>query len=124
MAEQPLLCQGHIIGASRSHLDTPHSVGLSYTSDLFVGGTSTWQHTTLTRDIHASSEIWTFNSSKRAAADARFRPRSHWDGPKIYQSCLINSLIAQNGLMNSTKLNKDKVSPCYLRTEVHISCVN
>jgi hypothetical protein len=40
---------------SRLHdhfLDTPHSVGLLWTSDQPVAETSTWQHTTLTRDRH------------------------------------------------------------------------
>ena len=42
-----------IVKASRSHtLDTPHSVGLLWTSDQSVADTSTWQHTTLTRDRH------------------------------------------------------------------------
>jgi len=40
------------IGASRSHSDTPHSLGLLWTSDQPDAGTSTWQHTTLTRDRH------------------------------------------------------------------------
>jgi len=39
-----------IIEASRSHSDTPHAVGLLWTSDQVVAETSTWQHTTLTRD--------------------------------------------------------------------------
>ena len=33
--------------------------------------TSTWQHTTFTRDIHASSGIWTHYPSKGTAADLR-----------------------------------------------------
>jgi hypothetical protein len=33
---------------SRSHSDTPHSVGLLWTSDQPVAETSTWQHTTNT----------------------------------------------------------------------------
>jgi hypothetical protein len=33
-------------------LDTPHSVGLLWMSDQPVAETSTWQHTTLTRDRH------------------------------------------------------------------------
>ena len=33
-----------------SRSDTPHSVGLLWTSDQPVAQTSTWQHTTLTRD--------------------------------------------------------------------------
>jgi len=51
MAQQPLLGQVLlIIGTSRSHSDTPHSVGILWTSDQPDAGTSTWQHTTLTRD--------------------------------------------------------------------------
>jgi len=41
-----------IIEASRSHSDTPHSVGLLWASDQLFAETSTWQHTTLTRDWH------------------------------------------------------------------------
>ena len=41
-----------IIEASRSHSDTPHSVGLLWTSDQPDTVASTWQHTTLTRDRH------------------------------------------------------------------------
>jgi hypothetical protein len=48
-------------------LDTPHSVGLLWTSDQPVGETSTWQHTTLTTiDFHALGGIRTRNPSKRA----------------------------------------------------------
>jgi len=35
-----------IIEASRSHSDTPHSVGLLWTSDQPVAENSTWQRTT------------------------------------------------------------------------------
>jgi hypothetical protein len=53
MARQPLGGLGRlIIEASRSHTDTPHSVGLLWTSDQLVSETSTWQHTTLTTDRH------------------------------------------------------------------------
>jgi hypothetical protein len=51
MALQPLGGLGHlIIEASRSHSDTPRSVGFLWTSDQPVAETSIWQHTTLTRD--------------------------------------------------------------------------
>jgi hypothetical protein len=50
-----------------------HSVGLLWTSDQLVSETSTWKHTTLTRDIHASGGIRTRNPSKRTAADSRLR---------------------------------------------------
>jgi len=41
-----------IVEISRSHSDTPKSVGLLWTSDQPVAETSTWQHSTLTRDRH------------------------------------------------------------------------
>jgi hypothetical protein len=42
MAQQPPLGQGVlIVKASRSHSDTPHSVGLLWTSDQPVAETST-----------------------------------------------------------------------------------
>ena len=42
MAQQPLVSQGlFIIEASRSHLDTPHSIGLPCTSDQPDAETST-----------------------------------------------------------------------------------
>jgi len=43
--------QDVIIEVSRSHSDTPHSVGLLWTRDQPVAETSTWPHTTLTTDI-------------------------------------------------------------------------
>jgi hypothetical protein len=53
MARQPLGVLGNlIIEASRSHSDTPHSVGLLWTSDQPVAETSTWQHTTLKTNRH------------------------------------------------------------------------
>jgi hypothetical protein len=76
MVDQGLL----IIKTSRLHWDTPHSVGLLWTSDQSDAETSTWQHTTLKeKDIHVSGGIQTHNSSKRSAADPRLRPRGHWD---------------------------------------------
>jgi hypothetical protein len=66
---------------SRSHfLDTPHSVGLLWTRNQLVAETSTWQHTTLTRDRHpCPGAIRTHSPSKRTAADPRLRPRGRWD---------------------------------------------
>jgi len=60
---------------SRSHNDAPRSIGLPWTSDQLVAETSTWQHTTLTTDIHAPSGIRTHNLIRRAAADKHLRPR-------------------------------------------------
>ena len=41
MAKQPLAGQGLTVEASGSHSDTPHSVGLLWTSDQLVTKTST-----------------------------------------------------------------------------------
>jgi len=53
MARQPPM--GHdltIVQDSRSYSDTPHSVGLLWTSYQTNAETSTWQHTTFTTDRH------------------------------------------------------------------------
>jgi hypothetical protein len=53
MVQQPLVGQGLlIIGASRSYSDTPHLVGLLWTSDQPDAETSTSQNATLIRDRH------------------------------------------------------------------------
>ena len=62
--------------------DTPHCVGLIWTSDQPNVETSTnnTQHSQQT-DIHAPSRMRTRNFSKRVAADPNLRPRCHWDRP-------------------------------------------
>jgi len=71
--------RGLITEASRSHSDTPHSVALAWTSDQPHKETSTWQHTTFTRDNDIPSRIGTCNFSKREATDPHLRLHSHWD---------------------------------------------
>jgi len=58
-----------------------HSVELPWTRDQPVGETSTWRHTTITRDKHDSGGIRTRNSSKQAVACKR---RDHWDRHSPY----------------------------------------
>jgi hypothetical protein len=69
------------VEVSWSHIwDTPQSVGLLWTRDQLVAETSTWQHTTLTRDKHpCPGGIRTHDPSKRAAEDPRLRLHGHWD---------------------------------------------
>ena len=68
---------------SRSHSDTPHSVGLHWTRDRpDAENTDNTQHSHET-DIHDPGGVQTRNSRKRAAADPRMRPRGHWDRHKI-----------------------------------------
>jgi hypothetical protein len=59
--------------------DVPQSVGLLWMSDQSVAQTSTWQHTTLTTNIHATGGIRTHHLSRRAAEHLHLRPRGHWD---------------------------------------------
>jgi len=80
MAQQPLLGQSLLITeASRSHSDTPDSLGLLWTNDQSDAETSTWQNTTLATDIHDAGGIQTHNPSKIAAADSRRRLLGHLD---------------------------------------------
>jgi hypothetical protein len=49
-SKSPLAGQGIIfVKTSRSHSDTPHSVGLLWTNDQPDAKTSLWQHTSLTK---------------------------------------------------------------------------
>jgi len=67
-----------IVETSKSHSDTPHLVWLLWTNDRHVAETSTWQHTTLTRDRYPCTgrEI-NPQSRKRATAVLRLRPPGH-----------------------------------------------
>ena len=76
-ATAPSGCEGlHMIEAWLSHSDIPHLAGLVWISDQPDAEASTWQHTTLTGDIHAPSKIQNHSPSEWAAADPRLRPCS------------------------------------------------
>jgi hypothetical protein len=83
VAEQPKAGQGRsIFEVSRSHTRTrPQLVGLLWASDRPVAETSTWQHTTLTRDRHPSS--WRDSNPQSQQASGRrlsvqtARPHTH-----------------------------------------------
>jgi hypothetical protein len=62
-----------LYGASRSHSDTPHSVGLLWTGDQPVAETCTWQHPQDT-NILANVGIRTHNPRRQATPDPRFGP--------------------------------------------------
>ena len=93
LAQLLLVGQGFlIIEASRSHLNTPQSVGLLWTSDQPVVETSIWQHTTLTTgNIHAPGGIRTRNPSKRAAPYFTSWQRGDWD--RLWQWIEIEILL-------------------------------
>ena len=75
----PTQCRCRVYSCTWSHSDTPHSVGFLCTRDRPVAETSTWQHTTLTTDIHAPGGIRIRNPCKEAAADPCLRPCCYWD---------------------------------------------
>jgi len=59
----------------------------------FCATASTWQHTTLTTDIHAPGGIRTHNPSRRAAADLRLRPSGQWDRHNRILQLLIYAAV-------------------------------
>ena len=68
MGQQPLVGQGlFIVEASRLDSDTPHSVGLLWTSNQPDAETSTLQHTTLTRDGRPCSQEESNPQSQQAS---------------------------------------------------------
>ena len=78
MAQQPPVGQGLlIVEASRSHSDTPQSVGLLWKKDQMQRHVP--DNTRQKTDIHAPGGIRIRNPSKRVAADPRLRPRGQWD---------------------------------------------
>ena len=75
VALRPNADQGLLIhDVSRSHSDAPQSVGVLWTSDQPVTETCTWQHTTLTTDIHAPP--WDSNPQSQQASSRRPTPQS------------------------------------------------
>jgi len=65
---------------SRSHIDTPHSIGLLWKSNRPVGETSTRQHTILTTDRHPYAlRDSNPQSEQRTFAHPRLRPRGQQD---------------------------------------------
>jgi hypothetical protein len=72
------MCQILIIETSRSHSDTPHSVGLLWTSNQPDAETSTeeTQHSRET-EFHSPVGTRTSNPNKQVATDPRLRPRGH-----------------------------------------------
>jgi hypothetical protein len=84
VAQQPLVGQGLFgIEPSRSHLDTPNSLRFLWTSDQPDAETSTWQHTTLTRD----RQLWhrlDLNPKSQPASGCR---------PTPYNARLLGSAV-------------------------------
>jgi len=99
MAQQPLVGQAFlIIVTSRSQRDTATGGTLldkwSFLISDFIHGITRHSHET---DVHAFGVIRTRNSSNRAAADPRLRPRGHWDRVSV-DSSQIRSLGTESVL--------------------------
>ena len=78
MTQPPVVVRGLlIIEDSRSHSDTPHSVGLLWASNRPDAEISTWQHTTLTTDSHPCPRQDS-NPQSQQASDRRPTPRTAW----------------------------------------------
>jgi hypothetical protein len=65
-------------GTSRSHSDTPHSVGLLWTSDQPSAECSDNTQHSQEPDIHDPGGIRTYNTNKQVAAETLLRPSGHW----------------------------------------------
>ena len=68
-----------IIEATQPHSDTPHSVGLLWTSDHVDTETYTWQQTTQLTDRHTAGDIRTRNPNKLVTTEPPLKPREHSD---------------------------------------------
>jgi len=99
----------HLVTLNGTHTHTHIHIKLDWTP-LDEGSarqeTSTWQHTTLTTERHATGRIRTHNPSKRETADAclrphdkRDRPFCQWDiqtVPSLFVHPVIQSLTQSN----------------------------
>jgi len=89
MTQRPLEGQGHlIVEVLQSYSDTPHMVGLLWTSDRPVTETSDiTQHSKL----HGPGEVRTRNPNKRVAADPLLKPRY-----RCFINLPIGSIVKQH----------------------------
>ena len=96
LSQQPYRGQGRLIGeVPRSHTDTPHSVGLLWTSNRSVQGTSPWQHNTHKRQKSmAPAEFEPIDSaSRRPQTQASGRASTSFDECCSYSECCDRHLL-------------------------------
>jgi hypothetical protein len=91
MARQPLGGLGRLIGRffTITLWDTPHSVGFPCKRDQPIAETSTWQHTTLTRDMPSVGFESTIPVSERLQTYALDRAATGI-GVQMYRSLIIS----------------------------------
>jgi len=107
-----------IIEDSWLHSDTPHSVGILWTSEQPDTETSTWQHIKITRDRNVSpGGIRIRNPRMQAAADPRLRPRGHWnrqtDFNVVYLYAFVVTTISYTIQKYLQKKTKGSLSQVY-----------
>ena len=101
MAHQSLVGQGlRNIEASRSHSDTPHSVGLLWTSDQPGTQTSTLQHTTLRRHSNLQSQ---------QACDCRPTHYKRFTSHKMTSKSLTNSHLCSPRVHWTTRPSPEQI---------------
>jgi len=91
---------------SRSHSDTPHSVGPLWTSDRSVTETSTWQHTTLTTERHPCPPAGfepTIPAIERSRTHTLYRAATGIDFEIHTKNIRVNHCVnrARNSLMSN-----------------------
>jgi hypothetical protein len=100
MTQQPVVGQGLlIVDVSKSHSDTPHSVWLLWTGDQPDAETSTWQHTTLTRDktstpaVEFEPKTLTSERMQAHALDRVATGIEHAEGTMDTNEAVFNSVL-------------------------------
>jgi len=85
-SQQSLIGQGLLfINRSRSHSDTPHSVGLPWRCNHPDAWACTWQHTILTRDGHPCPKRESNPQSQPSERpqSPHLKSRGHWDRQQV-----------------------------------------
>jgi len=100
MARQPLVGQGLIIEASRSHSFRHATLGRTPLDKWSARRRDLYMTTHNTHKRHpCPGGIRTGNSSKRAAADPKLLLRDHWDRPH----CFITNIRYQTWFANAIR---------------------
>jgi hypothetical protein len=82
-------------------------MGLLWKSDRPVAETYTWQHITLTKDIHVSGGIRTRNPFKRAAADSRLSARGQQDLHIIFVPKIIFVFFLNDNFLSEIDMHEN-----------------
>jgi hypothetical protein len=90
--------------SSRSHSDTPHSVGLLWKRDRPVAKACTWQRTTLSKDRHQCPLRDSSPQSQQASSRRRMPQTARPPGSALLYLLMINYLSNTSVTMNIAKI--------------------